>query len=177
MRNNQKIINDIPVDKFKELERCIIIYSKNDLSAELDDVLRLYKVIPEVRNRKSNHIRIDFEYEGKSIKLLVDPNDLEICNYKRIIALCKDHDIEFKNQSFNQFINQIKNRHFDTSIERYIFTKAERASIYEAKPCCNSCKKKITKSQMQLDHIKALANGGNNDISNIKSIMCCMSRR
>ena len=77
----------------------------------------------------------------------------------------------FKNQSFNQFINQIKNKHFDTSIERYIFTKAERASIYEAKPNCTSCKKKITKSQMQLDHIKALANGGNNDLSNIQ-VLC-----
>ena len=69
---------------------------------------------------------------------------------------CKTHDIEFKNQSFNQFITQLKNRFFDSSVERYIFTKAERATIYDAKPCCNSCKKKITKSQMQLDHITKL---------------------
>ena len=111
------------------MDSCIIIYLKNDLSEELDDILRIYKVIPQVRNIKSAHTRIDFEYNGKVIILVVDPNDLEICNYKRIIALCKDHDIEFKNQSFNQFITQIKNTHFDTSIERYIFTKAQRASI------------------------------------------------
>ncbi len=86
------------------------------------------------------------EYNGQVIILVVDPNDFEICNYKRIIALCKVHDIEFKNQSFNQFITQIKNKHFDSSVERYTFSKAERASIYDAKPCCNSCKKKITKS-------------------------------
>ncbi len=53
---------------------------------------------------------------------------------------------------------------FDTSIERYTFNNAERASIYEAKPNCNSCKKKITQSTMQFDHIKALGNGGNNDL-------------
>ncbi len=49
-----------------------------------------------MRNIKSAHTRIDFEYNGKLIILVVDPNDLEVCNNKRIIALCKDHDIEFK---------------------------------------------------------------------------------
>ena len=85
---------------------------------------------------------------GKTIILVVDPNDPEVCNYKRIQTLCKVHNIEFKNQSFNQFITQIKNRYFDTSVKR--------ANIYEAKPNCNACKKKITKTQMQIDHIKAL---------------------
>ena len=79
----------ILVDKFTELESCIVIYSKHDLSNELDDILRIYKIIPEVRNRKSNHIRIDFAYNGKTIYLVIDPNEPEICNYKRIIALCK----------------------------------------------------------------------------------------
>ncbi len=41
----------------------------------------------------------------------------------------------------------------------------------EATPNCSACKKKITQSQMQLDHIKALANGGNNDLSNIQ-VLC-----
>ncbi len=91
------------------------------------------------------------------------------------MALCKDHDIECKNQSFNQFITQIKNQHFDTSIERYVFTKAERVSIYEAKPNCNSCKKKITKSTMQLSHIKALANRFNNDLLTIPVL--CMRKQ
>jgi len=169
--NDLPIYEDIKVENFKDMDTCIVIYSKNDLSNELDDILRIYKIIPVVRNRKSNHIRIDFEYNGKTIYLLVDPNDAEICNYKRIIALCKAHEIEFKNQSFNQFITQLKNRFFDSKIERHIFTKEERASIYDAKPNCNSCKKKITKSQMQLDHIIALANGGNNDLSNIQ-VLC-----
>ena len=88
------------------MDSCIVIYSKHDLSIELDDILRIYKIIPVVRNRKSNHIRIDFEYNGKTIYLVVDPNDAEICNYKRIIALCKTHDIEFKiNHSTNLLLS------------------------------------------------------------------------
>ncbi len=97
-----------------------------------------------MRNRKSNRLRIDFEFNGKTIYLVVDPNVPEICNYKRIISLCKTHGIEFKHQSFNQFITQLKNRFFDLKVERQIFTKEERVSIYDAKPNCNSCKKKIT---------------------------------
>ena len=46
------IFDDITIDKLKDMENCIIFYSKNDLSEELDDILRIYKVIPQVRNRK-----------------------------------------------------------------------------------------------------------------------------
>ncbi len=104
--NNLTIFEDIPVKKFKEMDSCILIYSKNDLSQELDDILRIYKRIPQVRNIKSAHTKIDFEYNGieynrKVIILVVDPNDLEMCNNKRSKALCNDHDMDFKNQSFN----------------------------------------------------------------------------
>ena len=86
------------IEKLKDMENCIFIYYKNDLSEELDDILRIYKVIPQIRNTKSNHIRIDFECISKTIILVVDPkNDPEVCNYKRIQALCKVHNIEFKN--------------------------------------------------------------------------------
>ena len=59
------IFDDIAIDKLKDMNNCIIIYSKTDLSEELNDILRIYKTIPQVRNRKSNHIRIDFEYMSK----------------------------------------------------------------------------------------------------------------
>ena len=76
--DNLTIFEDITVDKFKDIDSCIIIYSKNDISEELDDILRIYKIIPKVRNIKSAHTRIDFEYNGKVIILVVDPNDLEV---------------------------------------------------------------------------------------------------
>ncbi len=47
----------------------IIIYSNKDISEELDDILRIYKAMPTVRNIKSAHTRIDFEYNGKVIIL------------------------------------------------------------------------------------------------------------
>ena len=59
-----------------------------------------------------------------------------ITDYKRIQKLCETHDIEFKNQSFNQLITQIKNKHFDTSVKRHKFTKEERNDIYETNKNC-----------------------------------------
>ena len=70
--DNPSIFEDITVDKFKDMDSCIIIYSKNDLSEELDDILRIYKIIPKVRNIKSAHTRIDFKYNGTVIILVVD---------------------------------------------------------------------------------------------------------
>ena len=37
----------------------------------------------------------------------------------------------FKNQPFYQFVTQMKNKHFDTSVKRRKFTKAERDDIYK----------------------------------------------
>ncbi len=58
------------------MDRCIIIYSKKDISEELDDILRIYKAIPQARNIKSAQTRIDFEYNVKVIILLaIDIHD------------------------------------------------------------------------------------------------------
>jgi hypothetical protein len=145
--NDLTIYEDITVETFKDMESCIVIYSKHDLSNELDDILRIYKIIPAVRNRKSNHTRIPVEYNGKTIYLVVDPNDAEICNYKRIIALCKTHEMEFKNQSFNQFITQLNNRFFDSSVERHIFTKDERRAYMMLSPVVIHAKRKLLNQQ------------------------------
>ena len=37
-------------------------------------------MIPQVRNKKSNHVKIIFEYDGKTIYLVIDPNDPEVCD-------------------------------------------------------------------------------------------------
>ncbi len=104
---------------------------------------------------------------------MFDPNDQDICNYKRIQVLCKEHNIPFRNQSFNQVIDALKIRNFDKSTTRHVFTKEERKQFYEESPECNHCKNSVTKSKFQLDQIKvqikALVNGGTNHHDNTKS--------
>ena len=71
------------------MDSCIVFYSKHDLSSELDDILRIYKIIPEVRNRKSNHIRIDFEFNGKTIYLVVIQMSLKYAIIKELYHYAK----------------------------------------------------------------------------------------
>jgi len=79
--------------------------------------------------KRSETDKITFKYNDKTIHLLTDPNDLEIWTYKRIRALCIKHKIEFKNQSFAQFITQLKTLHFDNSKKRQYFSKDQRDAI------------------------------------------------
>ncbi len=73
-------------------------------------------------------MQIDFVYKHHtSIDLVIDPNDTNVCDYKRIKTLCSDAKIEFKNHSFSHFITQLKSKHFDISVRaipyRAIFCK------------------------------------------------------
>jgi 5-methylcytosine-specific restriction protein A len=102
--------------------------------------------------------------------LTIDPNDLEVVNWKRMKGLCDKHKVEFKNQSFPQLISTLKKRHFDTSIKRHRFTKQERLDIFEKSQMCVSCQKVLTIKSFELDHILALANGGTNDMNNIQML-------
>jgi NAD-dependent dihydropyrimidine dehydrogenase PreA subunit len=181
MSNTDEVVNifaksltiheNTPVDQLKDLDNSIVMYSKNDLTEELVEIIRIYNMIPQVRNKKSNHVKIIFEYDGKTIYLVIDPNDSEVCDYKKIMELCAQYELEFKNESFSQLINQLKTKHFDKSVKRHVFTKAERDAIYCTQKECNLCKAKVTKGKFHLDHIVALANGGNNDLKNIQ-VLC-----
>ncbi len=68
---------------------CIIIYSKQSLTEELENIIRIYDYIPEISNRKYDVVKIYFEWGRQNIMMMFDPNDQDICNYKRIQQLCK----------------------------------------------------------------------------------------
>ena len=88
------------------------MYNKNDLTEELDDIIRIYKTIPDIRNKKSATIRITFEYDNKVIYLVADTNAQElmedqidskiVTDYKRIQKLCETHDVNLR---INHLIN------------------------------------------------------------------------
>ncbi len=79
--------------------------------------------------------------------MMFDPNDQDICNYKRIQQLCNEHNIPFRNQSFNQVVDALKTRNFDKSVKRHVFSKEERKQFYEESKECNHCKNPVSKSK------------------------------
>ena len=58
------------------------------------------------------------------------------------------------------------------NVDRVRFDKPFRLKLYKQQgKCCQLCKNKLEINYVQIDHIKALANGGTNDIENLQ-ILC-----
>ena len=104
----REIHENIRINDLMSYNKCVIIYSKTNLNEELDAIIGKYNYIPEIKNHKYTVTQIKFNYEDKDIILVIDPNDRVNIDYKDIQKLCKENDIEFKNQSFGGLVVQLK---------------------------------------------------------------------
>ena len=176
------ILENIPIPELINHDKCIIIYhnrgrqtNKNDLNQELDQIIEHYNYIPTIKNNKFQVIRINFKLEGKDITLEIDPNDTRNITYKDISKLCSKHGIEFQNQPFGTFIQQLKDKVLNAKSKRHAFSKEERVQFH--KDCfekCNMCEKTITRKEMHIDHIIPLARGG---LATDKSNLQCLCKK
>jgi hypothetical protein len=67
---------------------------------------------------------------------------------------------------------QLKKRHFDNVNVRKVFKTSERIELWKTrKHYCEGCHKKVESKDFEIDHILALANGGNNELCNLQ-ILC-----
>jgi hypothetical protein len=82
--------------------------------------------------------------------------------------ICKANDILANNQSLGELIIQFKDKFFKTS--RKQFTKNERETVMsKSKGNCNVCGDNLL-GVCQIDHIRPLSNGGNNDDDNLQAL-------
>ena len=58
--------------------------------------------------------------------LATDPNDSRMITYKEVQRLCGEHDVEFCNQSFGNFVKELRADFFDEKSRRVLFSKEER---------------------------------------------------
>ena len=184
------IFENVPVEDlvFDQYQDCIIIYSatgdekmKHNLNDELDKIIEIYDVVPKVKNQKYNITSIDISpskfgnsdpFLNQNILLVLDPNDTRLIDYKDMQQLCKRHKIEFENQSFGNFIKQVREKHYNNKSIRKKYSQQERAQIHEK--CggqCMECHKNLQTKQMHIDHIIPLANGGPEHKENLQ-VLC-----
>ena len=127
----------------------------------------VYNIIPsKIRSSQTQIISFHITINDTTFMCVHDSNNLTLnLSWKRIRELCEKHDVEFKNQTFVQFIKQLRDKHYQ--IDRKILSNNERNIIinnYESK--CNICKTQIEDGE--IDHITPLANGGSNEDINLQ---------
>jgi hypothetical protein len=100
----------------------------------------------------------------------VDPNNTRVVNYKNVKQICDDKGLEFSNQSLVSVVKTMRQNFM--KVERCKFDKKFRNEIFKSQGrCCQMCREPVKINYFQIDHIRALANGGNNDIENLQ-ILC-----
>lgn len=164
-----QLYSDIPI---KDLARCkdgANIINKHHLNDELVEYIRTYNAIPtHIKNRKV--AIIEFYDKINNVIVATDPNDTKHYNYETVKSMCDDKGVEFTNQSFASVVKQLRTKFME--IDRATFSKEFRAEIYEVQgKCCQMCNDNLKLNAFHIDHILALANGGNNDIDNLQ-ILC-----
>jgi len=171
MFNQGTILENIPVSELTNIQTGAIIYSKNNLNDELDEIISRSNYIPAIKNHKFAVTEIRFRLGESDILLDSDPNDIHNINYKTVQELCNKTNTEFKNQSFGSFIKNLKERFYNKRNIRQTFKKEERQLIYQdCEHKCNHCNKQMTMKDMQIDHIVPLATGGTNDSDNLQAL-------
>ena len=170
-----KIEENVDPKDITKYESRIFMYSspsRNNLNDIFYECIELYG-IPQTKSIISDKTSISkFEYiiNDQLYIFTLDPNDVIHINYKMVMHYCLKNDIEFKNQTFPQFINQLKEKHFNKKFDRdEISQEIKQVLLKQQKNKCNVCNDELKK--YECDHIRPLANGGNNEITNLQ-LLC-----
>ena len=109
-----------------------------------------------------------------NILLIVDPNKEHAgkteMTWKTVKVLCEKFKIQFKNQSFNSLISELKQLFFNNKPIRKMFTEHERIKFNKEHPNCNKCQCKLNRKSMHIDHILPLAAGSDNEPDNLQAL-------
>lgn len=165
----KEIYEDIPIDKLGDYNDCIIIYNKNHLNRELEDVIKYFNIVPTDIKSCTNCNVLGFRF--KNIHCCVDPNaSSHLYTWKDVKKMCDTLGYTFKNQSFMSVVRELREHFFKH--ERIEITDKLRNLVFDRDKCvCKVCQKKYCKEAFDIDHIKPLSAGGKNELNNMQ-LLC-----
>ena len=142
----------------------IVLFQQGNLNNELVEYVKLYNDCPDVKYESKSNC--------KSIKLkngvTLSVTDCIVDN-SYVMNICKKENINYKNQTIGTLLNDLMNKYFDTQSGRLRLSKEQRNTIIANQN--NMCRECHTKSKsFHIDHIRPLANGGTNEMSNLQAL-------
>ena len=162
--------NNISMNELDKHSKGVVVLDKKDLGDDVVEYIRLYKTIPT--ELKNNQVAITQFYDTvNDVVVTTDPNDTRCVNYETVKAICEETEIDFTNQPLTGLVKQMRTKFMTTP--RVRFDKDFRKKLFkDSGKCCQICKDVMKMSDnYEIDHIKALANGGSNDVSNLQ-VLC-----
>ncbi len=167
------IIENVAFDNIEKHENSIIIYDQANLNEHFDYIIEKFGVVPKITKMKKHFIQ-SFEFNTKdntktaNLILTTDPNDTKRITWKDVKKMCASHNVPFRNQSFGNLVNTIRSIVNDN--KRISLTSKQRLEFYENNNACAKCNTELEYGEIEIDHIVALANGGNNNIKNLQTL-------
>ena len=162
------IYEDVSIkDLFLLNESCIIIYNQPTLNQELEDLMSIDHVPHIKRSNRNNITYMTVKNNKLQYHLFADRNDLSQITHHKIQQLCKENEIDFKNQTLRSFVRSLKDKFCNFRHKR---KEGERKEFLRKNPYCSQCCKKIELSTMEIDHKLRLADGGDNQDSNLQAL-------
>jgi len=154
---------------------CIYMYSRDqhNINDIFEQFITTFNTVPLIKKCNKTNI-MEFHYKTCKDKLIIfccDPNDINTITFENVMELCQQNKIEWKNQTYTQFIYELRNDFFDALNGRIKFTNGDRQKIAKRFGyLCNICKCCIKDKPFDIDHIRSLGNGGTNEKSNLQPL-------
>jgi 5-methylcytosine-specific restriction enzyme A len=154
----------IEFERMEQLpENTTVLASRSNLNEELIQYIKIYNECPK--------LKYDSKSNCKSIKL---KNNITLTTtdclvgHKTIQSICENQSIPYKNQSIGTLLMDLASMHFRKQSKRIALSPDVIQEVLQRQEgVCVMCKS-VTK--LQIDHIRPLANGGTNDLSNLQGL-------
>lgn len=168
------IYDNIKPEDILKYSSCIFMYTnKTNINDIFTKCIDLYGIplFDSIISNKINITQFSYNINKQNYIFCLDPNDEIHINYKMVMYYCIKNNIDWKNQSFPSFIRQMKDKHFEKKSERINITDEIKNKLLKLQNNkCNECKE-ILEKKYEIDHIRPLANGGDNELDNLQ-ILC-----
>jgi len=154
-----------------------IFTTRNEINKEMEDVIRLYNIIPAKINSTNYKVSsFEFSLGDNKFYCFLDANKVSDiytshANHKNVKQLCTENKIEFKNQSLISYNKQKFTQIIEQKNKRVVFTPEEREALWvrDEETCCD-CNEPIALDGFEIDHILPLSAFGTNNDNNLQCL-------
>ena len=171
-------INTFDLDIVKDMTKGIyLVKDQSNFDADIIEFVRKYHRTPRTRTKCSNIIQIAFQ-EGlvevkdkksqKWVIVCIDATRCEPYSYDQIKHVADVNNIQYTNEGIGSLVISVL-ENSRQPIDRVFLSESERATFLSN--CCYNCAGCSMKCEyLEIDHIRPLAAGGANDISNLQAL-------